>query len=62
MEDLTPDTQKELTKYTILQKRYKTTRQGQQDLWQIGLKGQLLGKAKWYTRETVDENFPYLIQ
>jgi len=34
---------------TSLQKRCINTRQGKHDLWQIGLKGQLLGKVKWYT-------------
>jgi len=62
VEDLTPDTQVELTEDTVLQKRSKTTRHGKHDLWQIGLKGQFLGKAKWYTREKVQENFPHHIQ
>jgi hypothetical protein len=48
VEDLAPDAQAELTEDTILQKRSRTTR-GKHDLWQIGLKGQLPGKAKWYT-------------
>jgi hypothetical protein len=62
VEDLAPDAQAELTEDTVLQKRSRTTRQGQHDLWQIGLKGQLPGKAKWYTREKVEEKFPHLIQ
>eukprot|EP00253_Pinus_taeda_P014534 PITA_14534 len=61
MENLAPDAQAELTKDTILWKRSKTTRQGQHDLWQIGLKGQLPGKAKWYTKEKVEEKCPHLI-
>ena len=62
VEDLALDAQVELKKDTVLQKRSRTTRQGQHDLWNIGLKRQLLGKAKWYTREKVEEKFPHLIQ
>jgi len=62
VEDLAPDAQAELTEDTILQKRSRITRQGQHNLWQIGLKGQLPGKAKWYTREKVEEKFPHFIQ
>jgi len=62
VEDLAPDAQAELTEDTILQKRSTTTRQGQQDLWQIGLKRQLPDEAKWYTREKVEEKFPHFIQ
>ena len=61
VEDLALDTQAELIEDTVLQKSCKTTRQGQRDLWQIGLKGQLPSKAKWYTREKVEEKFPHLI-
>lgn len=61
MEDLALNTQAELTKDTVLEKRSKTTRQGKQDLWQIGLKGQLPGKAKWYTTDKVEENLSHLI-
>ena len=61
-EDLALDAQVELTEDTILQKRSKTTRQGQQDLWQIGLKGQLPCKAKWYIKEEVEEKFPHLLK
>jgi hypothetical protein len=47
IEDLSPESQVELEKVTFLQKKSKTTsRQWQHDLWQIGLKGQLLGKEK----------------
>jgi hypothetical protein len=62
IEDSTPDAREELEKDTILQKNFITTRQGQCDLWQIGLKGQLLGKPKWYSGEKVEEKFPHLIQ
>jgi hypothetical protein len=55
IEDLAPDAQAELVEDTVLQKQSRTTRQGQHDLWQIGLKGQLLGKAKWYSMEKVEE-------
>ena len=62
VEDLAPEAQAELTTDIFLQKSYRTTRQGKQGLWQIGLKGQLSRKAKWYTREKVEEKFPHLIQ
>jgi hypothetical protein len=61
IEDLAPDAQAKLAEDIVLQKRPITTRQGQHDLWQIGLKGQLPCKAKWYSREKVDEKFRHLI-
>jgi hypothetical protein len=51
-----------LEEVIVLQKQSRNTRQGQHDLWQIGLKGQLPGKEKWYSREKVEEKFPHLIQ
>ena len=48
-EDLAPNAHAELVEDTVLQKRSRTTRQGQQGLWQTGLKGQLPGKTKWYS-------------
>lgn len=62
LEDLTQYSQEKSVEYVVFQKRSTTIRQGQHDLWQIGLKGQLLGKAKWYTREKVEKTFPCLIQ
>jgi hypothetical protein len=62
IEDLAPNAQAELEEDTVLQKRSRTTRQGQHELWKIGLNGQLLGKAKWYSNEKVEEKFPHLIQ
>lgn len=62
LEDLEPNSQGELTEDTILQKRHRTTRHGQHDILQFGFKGQLPDKAKWYTREKVEEKFPRLIQ
>jgi hypothetical protein len=51
-----------LEKDTVFKKKSKTARHGKHDLWEIRLKGQLLGKAKWYSREKVEEKFPHLIQ
>jgi hypothetical protein len=62
IEDLAPKAQAKLAEDTVLQKRSKATRQGQDDLWQIGLKGPLLGKARWYSREKVEEKFLHLVQ
>jgi hypothetical protein len=62
IEDLALDAQTELGKDTLLEKWSRTTRQGKHELWNIGLKGQLLGKAKWYSREKVQEKFSHLIQ
>jgi len=62
VEDFSPNSQEELTEDMVLHKRSKTKIQGQQDLWHIWLKEQLLGKAKWYTREKVEEKIPHLIQ
>jgi hypothetical protein len=62
IKDLAPDAQADLEEDTVLQKRSKTTRHVQHDLWQIRLKGQLPGNAKWYSKEKVEENFPHLIQ
>ena len=57
IEELVTDALVELLEDTILQKNYRTTRQGKHDLWKIGLKGQLPRKAKWYFGEKVEENF-----
>jgi hypothetical protein len=46
----------------IFQKKFRTTIHGQDKLWKYGLKGQLPGKEKWYSREKVEEKFPHLIQ
>jgi len=54
IEDFAPDAQAELAEYTVLQNKSRTTRQGQHYLWQIGLKGKLPGKAKWYSKEKVE--------
>jgi hypothetical protein len=62
IEDLAPDAQAKLLEDTILQKKIRMTRRGQQELWQVGLKGQLLAKAKWYSKEKVEELFPHLLQ
>lgn len=62
VEDLAPNSQAKLIEDAVLKKRNRTTRLWQHDLRQIGLKGQLPGKAKWYTREKVEETFPHLIQ
>jgi hypothetical protein len=62
IEDLEPDAQEELEEDTVLEKKSRTTRQGQCDLWQIRLKGQLPCKEKWYSREKVEEKIPHLIQ
>jgi len=61
VEDLAPDAQAYFPKDTAVQKRSRTTRKGQHDLFHIGLKGQLPRKAKWYTGEKVEEKFPHLI-
>jgi hypothetical protein len=58
IEDLAPDAEVELENDTILQKQSRATRHGQHDLWKIGLKGQLPGKLKWYSREKVEEKIP----
>jgi hypothetical protein len=62
IEDLALDAQEELVEDTILQKQSRTTRHGKHDLWQVGLKGQLPGKEKSYSREKVKEKFAHLIQ
>jgi hypothetical protein len=60
-EDLAPNSHAELVEDTVLQTRSRTTRQEQHDLWQTGLKGQIRGKTKWYSKEKVEEKFPHLI-
>jgi len=61
IDNLARDAQVELVKDTFLHKQSRTTRHGKNDLWQIKLKGQLLGEAKWYSREKEEEKFPHLI-
>jgi hypothetical protein len=62
IEELAPEAQAELVEDTILYKNSKTTKHGRHDLWKIGLKGQLLGKEKWYSKEKVEETVHCLIQ
>jgi hypothetical protein len=47
----------------VLQKQSRTIRHGQHDLLQIGLKGQLPRKEKWYSRKKVEKNIssPHLV-
>jgi hypothetical protein len=53
---------KKITRGHNLQKKIRMTKRGQQELWQVGLKGQLPTKAKWYSKEKVEELFPHLLQ
>jgi hypothetical protein len=62
IEEVPPKFQEELEEDTFFHKNHKTTRKGQHGLWQIGLKGQLPSKAKWYSGEKVEENFADIIQ
>jgi hypothetical protein len=41
IEDLAPEAQIELAEDVFFQKSYRTTRQGQLDIWKISLKGKL---------------------
>lgn len=62
IQDSTQNAQYELTEDIVLLMRSRTTTQVQHNLQQIGLKGQLTNKAKWYTQEKAEENFPPLFQ
>ena len=61
IEDLALETWEELVEYTVLQKKSKRTKQGYYEIWKVGLKGKLLGKAKWYSKGKIEVNFPHLI-
>jgi hypothetical protein len=59
IENLAPYVQVDLVE-EIFAEASITRRQGQHDFWYIGLKGQLPGKTKWYSREKIEEKFPHL--
>jgi hypothetical protein len=44
-----------------LQKKSITTIWGKHELWQIGLRGQISRKEKWYSKEKVEEKLSHLI-
>ena len=60
IEELALEAQVEFIEDTILQKKSRTIKGGNHGRQQVGLKGKHLGKAKWYSREKVDGNFPHL--
>jgi hypothetical protein len=60
VEDLAPHGLEELKEDTVLQHKEWTTHRGQQEMWQIGLKGQTARKAKWYERNQIASKFPHL--
>jgi hypothetical protein len=60
MEDFAPHGLEELKEDTSSATQGVTTRRGQQEMWQIGLKGQTARKAKWYERNQIASKFPHL--
>jgi hypothetical protein len=53
IEELTSYAQEKLEMDTVLHKRSRTKRHGQHDIWNIGLKGELPGKVRWYSTDKV---------
>ena len=60
IKDLALDDLEKLVEDMVLQNSSRNTIHGKHDLWEIGLKGKHPGKAKWYSKEKVEENFPCL--
>jgi hypothetical protein len=44
----------------VLQHKEWTTRRGKQEMWNIGLKGQITMKTMWYKRNHIERKFPHL--
>jgi len=61
MEDLAPEHMDMLAKDVVLEKKKRSSRSGEHDMWRIGLKGQHSHKAKWYAFDRVRELYPHLI-
>ena len=61
IEDLVQDAQSKLDHDTILQRKLRNTRRGEQEFLQVGVKGQIPTKAKWYRLEEVEENLSHLL-
>ena len=61
VEDLAPEHMNVLAKDVVLEKKKRSSRSGEHEVWHIGLKGQHLHKAKWYAFYRVRELYPHLI-
>jgi hypothetical protein len=60
MEYFAPHPSEELKEDTVLWCKEQITHKGQQEFWQIGLKGQTPRKEKWYERNHIASRFPHL--
>ncbi|KAA8535891.1 hypothetical protein F0562_030894 [Nyssa sinensis] len=58
--DLVVERETSLTEDTILEKKVTTTRHGDRESFRIGRQGQCPSKAKWFSRDTGQAQFPHL--
>jgi len=61
VEDLAPEHMNVLAEDAVLEKKKRSSRSGEHEVWRIGLKGQHPHKAKWYAFDRVRELYPHLI-
>ncbi|KAA8538962.1 hypothetical protein F0562_025654 [Nyssa sinensis] len=60
IDDLVVERETSLTEDTILEKKVTTTRHGNRESFRIGCQSQCASKAKWFSRETGQAQFPHL--
>ncbi|KAA8534380.1 hypothetical protein F0562_031869 [Nyssa sinensis] len=60
IDDLVVERETSLTEDTILEKKVTITRHGDRESFRIGRQGQCPSKAKWFSRETKQAQFPHL--
>jgi hypothetical protein len=60
VDDFSPEYLDELKEDIILDRRTRTSRRGDFDYLQVGLKGTHPSKAKWIEKDKVRELFPHL--
>jgi len=60
VEDLVTEQEIILSEDTIVERKTTTTRRGERESFRIGSKGQRPSKAKWFSRETGQAQFPHL--
>ncbi|KAA8518207.1 hypothetical protein F0562_015681 [Nyssa sinensis] len=60
IDDLVVERETSLPEDTILEKKVTTTRHGDRESFRIGRQGQCPSKAKWFSQETRQAQFPHL--
>ena len=60
--ELNPDCMEQATIYFFMDMQIKNTRQQKIQLYRVVKAGQLLCQGKWFTRDQVQQKFPYLME